>query len=371
MILQADGIPVLAHPILYHLSEDGLEALVQELKAAGLMGIEALYSTYNAADERQIYNLASKYHLLPSGGSDFHGANKPGLDLGSGYGGLSVPQSMLDAIRASRCNLLFTDMDGTLLRNDSTVSPAMQAQLRRITTAGHRLILSSGRPLPSILEVKEQAGMDYPNMYIISNNGALIYDCDKKRPILEYRLQSFQIAEIIAMAHSAHLHIHGYTESEIVCLEKNRELEYYTRRIHLPLKYVPDIAAALPNGSYKLQCISLDDHEALTRFRQDLLSRFGAQIQVFFSNREYLEILPQGADKGKALTFLTEYLPAPHSHTFAAGDAENDITMLQAACHGIAMQNAEEPVKAAAEFITHGTNEEDGLLEILTKYFEG
>lgn len=105
LILEADGIPILAHPILYHMSDARLDALVGELKEAGLMGIEALYSTYHACDERQIRGLAEKYNLLISGGSDFHGDNKPGLDLGTGYGKLCVPESVLEKIRHAKKEL--------------------------------------------------------------------------------------------------------------------------------------------------------------------------------------------------------------------------------------------------------------------------
>ncbi len=96
LILGAGGIPILAHPILYRLSEPALESLVKELTEAGLAGIEAVYSTYTRREENQIRTLATKYNLLLSGGSDFHGKNKPGLDLASGYGKLSVPDSFLE-----------------------------------------------------------------------------------------------------------------------------------------------------------------------------------------------------------------------------------------------------------------------------------
>lgn len=99
LILRAHGIPILAHPIFYHMSEERLDKLVGELKEAGLMGIEAVYSTYSTSDERQIRSLAKKYDLLLSGGSDFHGANKPGLDLGIGYGKLFVPLSLLEKMK--------------------------------------------------------------------------------------------------------------------------------------------------------------------------------------------------------------------------------------------------------------------------------
>lgn len=102
LILDAGGIPILAHPILYHMSKDGLEQLVSTLTDAGLAGIEAIYSTYNAAEERQIRSLAAKYQLSISGGSDFHGANKPGLELATGYGKLLIPADILENLKKRR-----------------------------------------------------------------------------------------------------------------------------------------------------------------------------------------------------------------------------------------------------------------------------
>lgn len=102
LILGAGGVPVLAHPILYHMSDDRLDTLVAELKKIGLVGIEAIYSTYNTAEERQIRGLAAKYNLKISGGSDFHGANKPKIDLGTGWGKLYVPDEVLENLRPEK-----------------------------------------------------------------------------------------------------------------------------------------------------------------------------------------------------------------------------------------------------------------------------
>lgn len=99
LILEAGGISILAHPPLYHMGKERLDKLVASLKDVGLMGIESLYSTYTHQDERDMRRLAEKYDLLLSGGSDFHGANKPGLDLGVGYGKLFVPEEFLDVIK--------------------------------------------------------------------------------------------------------------------------------------------------------------------------------------------------------------------------------------------------------------------------------
>lgn len=99
LILQAGGIPILAHPLLYHLTESQLETLVLELKEAGLQGIEAIYSSNTGMDESSMRRLARKMGLKISGGSDFHGKNKPLLELGSGRGNLRIPYEILEQLR--------------------------------------------------------------------------------------------------------------------------------------------------------------------------------------------------------------------------------------------------------------------------------
>jgi len=99
LILDAGGIPVLAHPTLYHMSDKRLELLLYRLKEAGLAAMECIYCTYTPSEERQMKKFADKYGLLPSGGSDFHGTTKPKLDLGTGYGNLQVPEEILTNLK--------------------------------------------------------------------------------------------------------------------------------------------------------------------------------------------------------------------------------------------------------------------------------
>ncbi|MCR5477423.1 MAG: PHP domain-containing protein [Lachnospiraceae bacterium] len=101
MTLAAGGIPVLAHPMIYHLPEEDIRALVTEMKEAGLVGIEAIYCTYSEEDEAFVRKLAKEYDLKISGGSDFHGDTKPGLDLGTGYGSLCVPDEVWQDLKNS------------------------------------------------------------------------------------------------------------------------------------------------------------------------------------------------------------------------------------------------------------------------------
>jgi predicted metal-dependent phosphoesterase TrpH len=100
LILQAGGIPVLAHPLLYHLSLEELDALISELKSYGLVGLETIYSTNTGFDEGIIRRYVNKYELLMTGGSDFHGSNKPRIELGSGMGNLKIPYQLVKNIKS-------------------------------------------------------------------------------------------------------------------------------------------------------------------------------------------------------------------------------------------------------------------------------
>ncbi|MDR2043445.1 MAG: Cof-type HAD-IIB family hydrolase [Clostridium sp.] len=373
IILEADGIPVLAHPFLYHLTDPELESMVGQLAEDGLLGIEAVYSSHTPAQERQIRSLAERQSLLVSGGSDFHGALKKGLDLGVGYGGLAVGENVLETLRASKLHrILFTDLDGTLLKDGGEISPALKEALDRMTRKGHHLVLASGRPLHSILEIREKLGLTYPGMLVVSYNGALVWHCDTKKKLVDLRLRAEDMRHILGEARKQGLHIHAYSDAETICSSRYSDrdvIDYYSSRIRLPFRFVEDIPAALPQGSHKLLAVHLTDRRRLETFRASLLPYCEGRIQLLFSSERFLEILPAAAGKGQALQAVRRFLRIPPSHTYAAGDAENDISMLDAAHIGIAMQNAPAPVREHARLVTEKDHNHDGLLEVVEKYF--
>lgn len=102
LIKEAGGTAILAHPLLYGLSNTNLQKMIDELKPVGLDGLEAIYSTYTTGEEQQMKRLAREHGLLISGGSDFHGSNKPDIALGRGRGHLYIPYSVLETIKAGR-----------------------------------------------------------------------------------------------------------------------------------------------------------------------------------------------------------------------------------------------------------------------------
>ncbi|MBX7244048.1 MAG: PHP domain-containing protein [Candidatus Sumerlaeaceae bacterium] len=97
MIRDAGGVAVLAHPKLVHLAEgETIEDVVKGLKSAGLGGIECVYSLHTPEETAHYLDLAKKYDLVPTGGSDFHGGNKPEIEMGTGLGSLAVPLEFAD-----------------------------------------------------------------------------------------------------------------------------------------------------------------------------------------------------------------------------------------------------------------------------------
>lgn len=90
---------VLAHPVQYHLGWEGTEALIRYLKELGLDGLEVYHSSNNQYESGRLKDLAKKYSLFPTGGSDFHGSNKPDIQIGFGRGGLRVSSLLLSDIK--------------------------------------------------------------------------------------------------------------------------------------------------------------------------------------------------------------------------------------------------------------------------------
>ncbi len=101
LIHSAGGTAILAHPVAYKMEDDELEDLIKCLKEKGLDGMEVFYSTNSTSFTDKTKNLAHKYSLLMSGGSDHHGRTKPLISLGTGMGGLRVPHALLEPIRST------------------------------------------------------------------------------------------------------------------------------------------------------------------------------------------------------------------------------------------------------------------------------
>lgn len=98
-IKKVGGVSVLAHPTLYKLDKNEIFLLSKELKEYGLTGIETFYSSYKNDQTKLIKNIADRLDLAYSGGSDFHGANRPSVNLGIGKGNLNINYTVLEKLK--------------------------------------------------------------------------------------------------------------------------------------------------------------------------------------------------------------------------------------------------------------------------------
>lgn len=378
IILKAGGIPILAHPVLYHMSNARLDNLVCELKDVGLVGLEAVYSTYSSSEERDMRRLAAKYDLCISGGSDFHGNAKPGLDLATGYGKLFIPEEILIHLKEKhqdmkehpqqykKNKILFTDLDGTLLDTQKQISPYTREVLDAWAAAGHKLVLCSGRDINSVKNVKDYLNLNYPGMYLIGYNGGQIMDCATGETIYRTALTPGQIAHVMAEAKKQGLHCHTYTDTHIITPFDDEELHYYQRVIKTPVIFSEDAKEVMEKGACKCIVIELHDKEKIEAFRKSLIPFAEEEgITMIYSNPYYLEIFPSASGKGAAVKKLCEILSLNPALSVAAGDAQNDISMIEAAGMGIAMINGSEDIKMAATTITAYDNDHDGLAHAL------
>lgn len=96
------AFPVLAHPYQYRLGDKKTEELISDLKKLGLLGLEVYHSSNNTYESSKLKKLTKQYGLFPTGGSDFHGSNKPDIDLGTGRGGLRISYLLLEDIKKYR-----------------------------------------------------------------------------------------------------------------------------------------------------------------------------------------------------------------------------------------------------------------------------
>jgi predicted metal-dependent phosphoesterase TrpH len=99
---QSGGVAVLAHPYSLGLDGPDLARVVEGLAAAGFAGLEAVYGRYSPRQRQELGNLARRFDLVPTGGSDHHGTIKPDLRVGTGQGDLKVPDAVLPALEARR-----------------------------------------------------------------------------------------------------------------------------------------------------------------------------------------------------------------------------------------------------------------------------
>ena len=264
--------------------------------------------------------------------------------------------------------LFFTDLDGTLLNSECKISQATKTALDKWVAAGNKLILNSGRPLDSILEVKRLGELDYPGMLIVANNGSLIYDCDNSSVLQSFGIPFEHVSHIMAVAKKRGVHCQTYTTTHIICENYNEHLEFYVNRIHLPYILTDDVVSKLPAPPQKLLAIDVNDQQHLEDLRQELLPWAKGKVEMLYSSTKLMEFIHYESGKGNAIRTICKMFNVPICDSLAAGDMNNDLSMLEAAGTAIAMKNATPLLKEMADIVTDEDNDHDGLVRVLERF---
>ena len=264
--------------------------------------------------------------------------------------------------------IIFVDLDGTLLKNDKTISPANKDSLQKALKKGHYIVFATGRAIASGRKIAKDLELTKPGCYLIAYNGALIYDCAADYILDEKRLPIEYAEYLIAEAEKAGIYIQSYSESQVLATKRSKELDVYVKRTGMSYRIERDIWSMLDKEPPKMLLISLDDKEKLIRFQNEHREWERGKCNSFFSCEEYLEYCPCQVTKGCGVEYLRKFLNIPRENTIAVGDHQNDIAMLENAYLGIAMKNATPCVKKIADYITAADNEHDGVAEVINKF---
>ena len=375
-IRNANGFPIFAHPLKYGFSDEELRSLIVRLKSYGLKGIEVYYSSHTEEETAYVKRLAEEYDLLPSGASDFHGSNKPDIELGTGRGNLCIDESILLNIKHKHFNVdentkaFFSDYDGTLSTSWKTISEKTHRAIKQWTENGNIFVLSSGRPLSDIFRIRREQ-LPFKNLYLIGSDGAEIYDCDNETLLSYEGMPKDVCADVIAMAKEEGIYVHAYSQEGIIAREETIENIEYRKWVPLPIDFIGEqFDRELPVKPPKILAIVPEGQERMMSFREKIMKKYAGQLICVFSSNHYMEIISARVDKGKGMLWLSRRLGIDRENTFAAGDAENDSFMIEQAGTGIVMKNGLTRFPALsdiADVITSEDNDHDGLAEILLK----
>lgn len=264
--------------------------------------------------------------------------------------------------------ILFTDLDGTLLKNDKTVSSENRLAIQKMLDMGHHLVIATGRSVKSGLAVAKQLGLTRPGCYMIAFNGAVIYDCAADIILDKRTLPIEHVEYLFEEAKKCGLHIQTYSNAHVLAQEPDKELDFYARTTGMPFKIIKNIFSGLEEEPCKVLLISLEESEKLKKFQRVHREWEAETCSSFFSCKEYLEYCPKDVDKGRGVRFLMDFLNVGVQNVFAAGDERNDISMLQEAGTGIAVRNAYDEVKRVADYVTVNDNDHDAVAEIIEKF---
>ena len=280
--------------------------------------------------------------------------------------------------------ILFTDLDGTLLDDNKDISQRDFDSINRMIAQGHKFVVTTGRPLVSAKRIAEKYGFVQPGFYLVSFNGGLIYDCGTGESILTRRISVDDVKFIMDAAFRAGMHAHTYAGDLVVSEHETEQLKTYCRLMQMDYVVVKDIreyfgtisTGTVPGSPInvvvkppiKVNIITPLDHSSLVDFRAEMRKTTAEKLFDVFSKPEMLEFSDLKSNKGDAVRFMADFYKVPLADTIAVGDEENDCPMIEAAGVGVAVANASQVAKDAADYVTECDNNHSALTEVIEKF---
>ncbi|SCY64606.1 Cof-type HAD-IIB family hydrolase [Alkaliphilus peptidifermentans] len=270
--------------------------------------------------------------------------------------------------------MLATDMDGTLLKNNKTLSIQNIKALRKAYNSGIEIVICTGRPFATIKPYLSQIGLP---CWVVSNNGAVIRNKEEKL-IEVININNDSLLHLIPILEKENIYYHGsdgtcsYIKSyrerikvikNFIMLKQQSKLKLWLNILSAVFlsgahKKVDIMKYISEGGTFASLFIYSLDEEKLMVIKEKIKCIKG--IELTSSGRDNIEVLHQTASKGSALRRLCDELNINSDEVIAVGDNFNDLSMLSFAGVGVAMENAEEEVLKVADWKTK-SNEEDGI----------
>ncbi len=264
--------------------------------------------------------------------------------------------------------ILFTDLDDTLLNSKKQITPKNYRFIQEALRQGHHIVINSGRPLMGITSQIESLGLNQKGCYAIAYNGGVIYDCHQKNVVFQRTISIPDVQYIFSQAAQYGLYCQTYDSTQLLTPKADPVMYEYVDRIQVPYKIDPLCPSNLTEEPAKVLVIGEESRKHSDDYRAAMAEWAEGRISIFYSNQTYLEHVPAGVSKGNAMRQLSQLLEIPMENTISAGDAENDLPMLQAAHMGVAVANASAEVKASANYITKNDCNHDAIAEIIDKF---
>lgn len=262
---------------------------------------------------------------------------------------------------------LVLDIDGTLTNSKKEITPATRQAIQDLMKHGQKVILASGRPTPGMRRYEKELELEKYGGYLLSFNGAKIVDCYTGEIIYQKLLPLSLLPGLYRFADDNGCGLITYLGSEVIsAFPPDKYVELEARINGLPVREVDNFTEFVDFDINK--CLMTAEPEKAERLEQELRERYGTHADIYRSEPYFIEIVPKNVNKGASLDRILPVLGVVRENTVCCGDGFNDISMIEYAGVGVAMENAQQAVKDAADYVTT-SNDEDGLIQVIEKYF--